>query len=394
VARRAAIHWLTGRSYGGRLSSRDRAFALRLQRETTVWRARLDRALAPYCSRKLEELDSQVLAALRIGAVQLLVLSTPAHAAVGETVEAMRGNRAGGMVNAVLRKLARSGEPDPDSMSLAQRWSHPDSLVDRWIRRFGLDDTERLLRWNNQVPPLGGTAPGDFPDLDPGRYLENYRYIPRSGSETLEHLSEGFYIQDEAAALVGASCASLASGKTVLELCAAPGGKTHHLQASADRVFSMDIDPVRLGSWLSNRRRLKWDTAFCLAADGVHPPFNRSFDLVVLDAPCTNTGVYRRRPDARWNWSEEFLSRITDLQRELLHSAWNLVNAGGHLVYSTCSLEEEENFQQVRRFEDEADSARRTPLDAPAELVTDGMISIFPPEHLIDGHFAAAWRRI
>ncbi len=326
--------------------------------------------------------------------MQLLVLSTPAHAAVGETVEAIRGNRAGGMVNAVLRKLATRGEPDPDSMTLAQRWSHPDSLVERWISRFGLDDTERLLRWNNQVPPLGGTAPVGFTGLAPGRYLNGYRRIHRSGSEPLDLLSEGFYIQDEAAAIVGASCASLARGRRVLELCAAPGGKTHHLQSEADMVFAMDIDSRRMASWVSNRRRLNWNNALPLAADGLHPPFSRAFDMVVLDAPCTNTGVYRRRSDARWNWSGEFLERITELQMALLRSAWSLVNAGGYLVYSTCSLEEEENFQQVRRFENESVAARRTALDAPAELVTDGMISIFPPEHLIDGHFAAAWRRI
>ncbi len=387
-----AIRSLAGEKVVFGLAGRDRAFALRLLRETMVWRARLDRALARYCSRPLEKLDPVVLAGLRVGAVQLLILGTPSHAAVSETVTAVSPHRGAGMVNAVLRKLAERGEPDPGSATLAERWSHPPALVDRWVSRFGAGDAVRLMEWNNSVPSLGGCVDGSGTGLSPGKYLDDYRIVERTGGNPLDSLDGPVYLQDEAAAVTGRACAVSARGGRVLELGAAPGGKTHHLQETASLVVSMDSSPSRMERWAENRRRLGWRNSVPVAGDGILPPFSSRFDMVMVDAPCTNTGVYRRRPDARWRWSVNYLREMTALQRELLDSAARLVERGGTLVYSTCSLEDEENIRQVDRFERTHTGFRRVELAAPPELVTDGMIIIFPPEHQIDGLFAAAWR--
>ncbi len=375
------------------LSGRDRAFALRLLRETTVWQVRLDRALASFCSKPLGDLDVIVLAALRAGAAQLIILHTPSHAAVSATVSALSGHRASGLVNAVLRKLAKEGEPDTVKAPLNEIWSHPPSLTARWVSRFGREKTEKLMEWNNSVPDIGSCFPGMTENLEKGLYIDDYRILERTGMNPLHSTTEKIYIQDEAAAVVAKAAAELAKGGSVLEIGAAPGGKTHHLQATADYVVSVDSSLSRMRRWLENMARLEWCNSIPVVADGRMLPFKDSFDLVFIDAPCTNTGVYRRRCDARWKWSDEYLENSVALQRELLRSAAELVVPGGILIYSTCSLEEEENRSQVEWFEKNADYFHLQSFSEPHELVRDGMICIFPPDHGIDGLFAAAWRR-
>jgi len=392
AARRAAINALAGGDENFNLSGKDRAFALRLLRESIVWRARLDRALARFCSRPLEDLDSLVLASLRAGAAQLIILNTPSHAAVSATVSALFGHSAKGMVNAVLRRLASEGEPDISSAVLHEKWSHPASLTSRWISAFGKTGTEKLLEWNNSVPDIGGYVHNDSGISGSGRFLDGYRIFERTGANPILSSSD-VYIQDEAAAIIAIAAAELATGGAVLEIGASPGGKTHHLQRSADFVISLDSNELRIRRWIENRDRLRWENCFPIVADGRTAAFNRGFDLVFIDAPCTNTGVYRRRSDARWKWSTEFLNNLVELQSSLLASARELVAPGGFLIYSTCSLEDEENTRQVELFEENTDCFHRWNLSGPDELVRDGMICIFPPDHGIDGLFAAAWRR-
>lgn len=362
-------------------------------RETTVWRARLDRALVRFCSKPLDDLDSEILAALRIGAVQLIILGTPPHAAVSATVSALSGHRGSGLVNAVLRRLAEEGEPDMDGAPLHEIWSHPESLTARWISRFGREKTEKLMEWNNSVPGIGGCLIDPEDDLEKGLYLDEYRIIERTGKNPLHSITDNVYIQDEAAAITGRAAAELAAGGSVLEIAAAPGGKTHHLQAAANFVISADSSFSRMRRWQENSARLRWRDSIPVVADGRMPSFRSGFDMVFIDAPCTNTGVYRRRCDARWKWSDEYLESSVILQRELLLTACELVVPGGILIYSTCSLEEEENRLQVEMFERSRNYFHRICLPGPAELVRDGMICIYPFEHQVDGMFTAAWRR-
>ncbi len=367
----------------------DRAFAQRLCREVTVWKKYLDHVIDIYSSRPVEKLDQDVVRSLRIGAAQLLILKTPAHAAVSATVEAHQKHRSRGFVNAVLRKLA--SHRDKKDLPLHIRYSHPEKLTERWIRLFGAESTEQLLQWNNSVPDLGGYAFREHPaGSSPGRYLSNYRILKRDGSVEPER---GFYIQDEAAAIAGEGMAKL-PGETVLEIGAAPGGKTAHLDRNG-MVFAIDLKPDRLVRWNENRVRLRWKNSMAAAADSGRLPFACRFDKVIVDAPCTNTGVYRRRADARWKWSQELLDELIAIQREMLAAASCAVKPGGVLVYSTCSIDTEENQENLRYFHGNQSAFEKIPFPAPKELTdTDGNLSFFPPESGIDGIFAAAWKKV
>lgn len=384
--RRKALEALLGlRETSFELSSRDEAFALRLLRETTVWRARLDNSLARFLSRPVRKLDSRTLAVLRLGAVQLLVLGTPVHAAVSETVKLAGNTGARGLVNAVLRKLSAEGEEQ--GLPLHIRWSHPEELVRRWVDRYGHERTLDLLRWNNEPPVIGGFSFGDPPTGEPGLYLEDYRRFAKGVSLP----PPGAIVQDEAAALVARAFKDI-PGESALEVGAAPGGKTAH-QGNTFLV-SLDISMKRMGKWLENRERLGWAHALPVVADGMRHPFRKGFHKVFVDAPCSNTGVLRRRPGARWRWSEVSLEALRKVQSGLLGSAAALVLPGGSLLYSTCSLEPEENELQAADFEKAHPCFERLSLHLPCALVRDGALASFPPESGVDGLYAVGWKRI
>ncbi len=386
---------LAGRPSSGRLSSRDSAFARRLRLEVVTWRARLDRSLAPLLDRPLDSLEGVVLAALRVGAAQLLLLDTPPHAAVSETVQATP-RRARGLVNAVLRRLAREGEPE-GPVDAAVFYSHPQELLARWTRRYGSAGTEALLRWNNSIPHTGCSVLDRSRPGSPGRYLEDYRVL--DGEETAPGgiprllARNRAYIQDEAAALVGRGVRALASGDRILELGAAPGGKTVHL-AGAGTVVSVDGSRERMSMWRSNLRRLSLPGCHGVVALGGDLPLRGGFGTVLVDAPCTGTGVYRRRRDAKYGWSSRLLRECVSTQTELLKASVPLLEPGGILVYSTCSLEPEENAGAAEMLRARHPELRPVPFPAPDELVRDGALSIFPPNNGIDGLFAAAWKKV
>ncbi len=366
------------------LSSRDEAFALRLVRETTVWRARLDHSLALFLKRPMHKLDARMLAVLRLGAVQLLVLGTPVHAAVSETVKLAGNQGARGLVNAVLRRLSSEGE-EPD-LPLHIRWSHPEELVRKWVHRFGLERTADLLRWNNEPPVLGGFAFGEPPPGEPGLYLAGYRRFDRG----VPLPPPGVFVQDEAAAIVAGVFRNL-PGQSALEIGAAPGGKTAHQQGTV--LVSLDLSLKRMGKWLENRRRLGWTHALPVVADARELPFRRGFEKVFVDAPCSNTGVLRRRPGARWRWSPATTEALRKTQETLLHCASECVLPGGTLFYSTCSLEPEENELQAMNFEAGHPGFKRLSLPLPETLLRDGSMCSFPPESGVDGLYAVSWKR-
>ncbi|MBN1434871.1 hypothetical protein JW921_08935 [Candidatus Fermentibacterales bacterium] len=377
------------------LEPSDRALADRLHRETVIWRSRLDHALSAFSRRPLRSLDGETLAALRIGAAQLLVLGVPAWAALDSTVGAVRGQGRRSYVNAVLRSLVGSGEPPTDDMAV--RWSHPADLVDRWLDRFGRERTISLLEWNNSVPSLGACFEREprIEGLQPGLYLNCYFSFARGGQSALEPATRSVYVQDEAAAIVGLGCARLA-GRRALETCAAPGGKSVHLSRAAglDILVSSDLSLARMRRWVENSQRLEFPRSHPMVCSGARPAVRAgSMDTVLIDAPCTGTGVYRRRNDARWNWGPELLRSCVERQRELLASAAAATAPGGRLIYSTCSLEPEENAGMVEWFEGEQPDFAREDFPAPARLVRSGLLDIFPPGDGIDGHFAAVWRR-
>jgi 16S rRNA (cytosine967-C5)-methyltransferase len=286
------------------LEQRDRAFATELVYGVTRLRRRLDHVVDRFL---LRPVDPPVRAALRLGAYQLHELGTPAHAAVSSTVDAVPERKVRGLVNAVLRKVASS--PVDEWPSDAVRLSYPDWVVDRLTADLGHDDAVAALAAMDE--PAAATERPDG------------------------------YVQDLAsqwvAELVGAR-----PGERVADVAAAPGGKATAMAEAGARVVASDIRPARAGLVAGNAARLGVDLDV-LVADGTAPPFRPAcFDRVLLDAPCSGLGTFRRRADARWRIDAAAVDRLAELQRRLLAAAATLVRPGGTLVYSVCTLTEAE----------------------------------------------------
>lgn len=374
----------------------------------------LDRNLAPLIPRGLATVDARIRDVLRVGAYQLRHLErVPPHAAVTTAVDLARetaGERVTGFVNAVLRRLPREGETPasavrrPDPERLAAKWSHPQWLVARWLARFGHDDTERLLEWNNQHPPLVVQPARLSADELQQRFdAAGVRYFPapfaaglvveESKPDRLPGYAEGwFLVQDPSQALV-ARFAGVPQGAVVFDACAAPGGKTLGLAASAGLVIAADLARRRLPRLRENVARAGRSNIRVLVADAADPAV-RPVDFVMLDAPCLGTGTFARHPDARLRVKPEALERLAQEQGLLLDALATRVRPGGVLCYATCSLEPEENAAQVDAFLIRHPEFRRQSVPGDFPLGADGDLEVLPHRDGMDGAFAARMVRM
>ncbi len=425
-AREAALRILAGGMWNddGReaalrgLEERDRALASAIAAGAVRMRGAIDYYLAQFLHRDLSLLPPAVLNLLRAAVFQLRWLDrVPDWAVVNESVELARrvgGGRYQGLVNAVLRRFIREGgdlplpslETEP-VRGLAVRHSFPEWLVERWLQRFGLDETVELLEACNKTAPLVlRTCPAGREILaeslrGSGVAFQSGLYVPgalvlESGANParLPGYGEGlFYVQDEAAMLVGFLAAPGNDG-LVLDLCAAPGGKATHLAELAGTgaaVMAAEPAPVRLAVLRRNIKRLRIDNVFGVAADSLHPPF-RPADLVLCDVPCSGTGVLRRKPGLRWRIKAGDMISLPVLQADILKSAADCVRPGGVLVYSTCSLEPEENRAVVLDFlQNRTDFRLQNAGEFLPESVVsqDGFLETMPHRHEVDGVFGA-----
>ena len=340
-------------------------------------------------------------ALLLVGAAQILYMpDVPDFAAVNETVAAAkmgdRGKRLDRVVNGVLRNLLRRRaefEAKLAAASLAERESYPNALVARWTARYGAEGGEKLARWHNTPAETWIARPGSFEKLPRGE-----RVADQPGFE------EGTFIVQDPATAGAVDLLDVAPGASVLDFCAAPGGKTVQIAwrmetrrsgetplPPADRsgetplppvrrngIIAQEVNPKRLARLKENLARMKLDniTAVQKVEDGA------LFDRVLVDAPCSNTGVIRRRPDARWRWNADHLAQLVALQKEILEAAAAHVKPGGRLVYSTCSNEPEENAEQIAAF-----------LAAHPDFTEVGRYESVPFETNHDGAFACALLR-
>jgi 16S rRNA (cytosine967-C5)-methyltransferase len=337
--------------------------------------------------------DAQDL--LRIGAYQLRHLDrVPRYAAISATVEAAKltaSQGTGKLVNAVLRRMAREGQ----DVEEAQQSSHPAWLVERWERRFGVERTAALVRHNDARAPLTLQPLGKA-----GRTLQEsleragiaVRAAPYPPGLTIASAKvpalpgyhDGAFVVQDAAQSRLLEFADCAPGDTVWDACAAPGGKTAVLAAAGVSVLASDRSRARVSRLRHTLRRVARHVP-TFVADAMHPPFaNGSIDTVLLDAPCSATGTMARHPDARWRLSPEGLMRMVARQHDLLDAVAPLVRRGGVLVYLTCSLETEENAEQIDAFLSRDPGFCRDRDD----------LSIFPPDAGTDGGFGARMRRI
>jgi 16S rRNA (cytosine967-C5)-methyltransferase len=422
-SRRAALKILTqvreGKPFdaaldrvAGGLSSSDRRLTHELAAGVLRQRSLLDQQLAPLVPREWSLVDPVLQDILRVGAYQLTRLErVPAHAAVDTSValaRRVRGTRAAGFVNAVLRRLSQGApertQPDAGVPALAVEYSHPDWLVERWLNRFGQEETEALLRWNNTPPALvvqparAGLERIDqewqAAGIETGRAPYGAGIVPElTRPVELPGYREGhFIIQDPAQALL-ARFVDPPPGAVLYDACAAPGGKTIALGRTIG-VVAGEINRRRARRLSQNLARAGSGREHVVVADARRPPIG-TVDVVLVDAPCTGTGTFARHPDARWRVTPDALPRITQLQRELLAGTVGLVPPGGLLVYSTCSLEPEENEMQVERFLEEHPNFQREPgpvAELPL-LSPHGDLSILPQLHGMDGAYAARLRR-
>ena len=416
---------------GDRVNPRDAALATELVMGSLRRLRELDFFIERYAQKPPRSLDAEVLVALRLGIYQLRCLARiPAHAAVGESVELVKRSRkksAAPLVNAVLRRAA--GEKSlplenflPDGLSPAERLSilhsHPAWLVERWLARFGESKTLALLESDN-APPSAACALAD-PSLReqivrslesggvktaPGRLAKNSLIITGGNAQKTKPFQDGsLSFQDEASQLIPLLL-DIRPGDSVLDLCAAPGGKTLPLARAAGTsslVVAADLHEHRLRAMRQRFSRLDSANIALVALDAARPlPFRGKFDRILVDAPCSGTGTLARNPEIRWRLQAADLADLHRRQVSLLSSALDCLAPRGRLIYSTCSLEPEENEQVLSEVLSAHPEFRRVPAHLPADaLVTgvapaqligsDGLFRTFPPDHHADAFFAAA----
>jgi 16S rRNA (cytosine967-C5)-methyltransferase len=394
------------------LTAPDRRLAHEMAAGVLRRQSALDARLAPLVPRGWAKVAAEIKDVLRLGAFQLTALDrVPAHAAVDTSVSLAKeagGTKAGGFVNAVLRHLGDGPAPKPRSSPaerLAAAYSHPAWLVERWVERFGAEAAERLLRWNDTRPRLVlQPARARLEELERRWRAEGIAVEPapygaglvtdRTRPQDLPGYRAGaFMVQDPAQALL-AWFADLPPGATLYDATAAPGGKTIALGRGVARVVAADVSRPRVRRLIENLRRAGSGREHAIVADARHPPV-RPVDTVLLDAPCLGTGSFARHPDARLRVTPEALASLTGLQAELLGRAADAVAPGGMLLYSTCSLEPEENERQVERLLGDRPEFAREPseLFPPALLSPEGDLMILPQRDRMDGAYAARLRR-
>jgi 16S rRNA (cytosine967-C5)-methyltransferase len=403
--------------YAAMLDSRNRRWLQQLMYGMLRVRSRLDAVLDPRVNGGIMRLNPPLLDILRLGSFQLLHMGgVPAYAAIAQSVELAKqrhGLGAGRLVNAVLRRVDRERENlalppgDGPAESMALEFSHPVWLVSRWIEAFGIDDARRLLELNN-LEPVNYVRPfnisgeelreelrraGALEDASPV-LSDGARLAPGVSIHELGAYKRGqFFIQDPAATLV-VKYAAVPGGSTVADLCAAPGGKSLELTRDAGIVLAGDRHLARFSRMRENFLRLHADTVRLFAGDANHPPLSQ-VDAVLLDSPCTGTGTFRRHPDARWRLKVSDLAVLGATQRQLLRAAAAIVRPGGLLVYSTCSIEREENEAQVEALLAESDEwvLEPPPGTVPADTIERGYLKVLPQKHGFDGAFAARLRK-
>ena len=403
----------------GPLDARDRRWTRELVYGMLRTRASIDTVLSDRVRGGLARLDPDVIDLLRLGVYQLLNMgSVPAYAAIAQTVELAKrrhGIGASKLVNAVLRRTDRERDQlitaaPPDTVdALALKYSHPRWLIARWIDLWGEQDTERLLSLNNADAPIAIRPYGIVREQleammeAAGVHVADAPYardsIAISGGTTFTELGafkKGlFFVQDPAATLV-TEYAAVPTGATVADLCAAPGGKALELSRTAGTVVASDKSFGRLQRLLANQRRLESVNLLPFVGDARNPAI-RPVDAVLIDVPCTGTGTFRRHPDARWRIKVSDIAVMSALQKLILRAAAKTVKPDGLLIYSTCSLEPEENDAQIDSFLSENLNWILEPPpegSVPPELLDGGRLRVLPHRHGTDGAFAARLRRV
>ncbi|MBA2732018.1 MAG: 16S rRNA (cytosine(967)-C(5))-methyltransferase RsmB [Acidobacteria bacterium] len=401
----------------------DRALCYELVLGTLRWQLWLDALIEHYAKRRAESLDAPVRRALRLGFYQLRFLfRIPASAIVNESVNLAYLSRlrsAAPFINAVLRRATREPDYDPAKSvvepveRLAIETSHPVWLLERWSDAFGIDEAAAFARANNEAPPIAFRmvtnraskteildelrAAGGVPassEITPDAWR-----LEGAGALQRQLVCEGkIYLQDEASQLI-AHVLDTQAGERVLDVCAAPGSKTTHVAnrtPALSLIVAGDLHGHRLRTVLEAGERQAIKNLRAVVHDAENPlPFvENSFDRVLVDAPCTGTGTLRRNPEIRWRISNADIFELSARQQRILNNAALMVKRAGRLVYSTCSVEPEENEEVVARFLAGNADFRQLPLNVPASLQSgNGAARVWPHKQGVDGFFISSFER-
>lgn len=405
------------------LSPQDAALCSRMVYGVTQNRLLLDFYLAAYCSQKPDHLQPPLLDILRLGAYQILFLDkVPDRAAVSEAVElAKRSGRgqAAGLVNAMLRKLSQNKNalppiPDRDEAKfLSIRYSHPKWLVKRLLELLGREEAEAFLAANNtaapltvQVNPLKTTPEALTAELEalgvrvtPHAWVPGCLELSGTGDLTaLEPFQAGHFLVQDGAAALAARAAAVTPGQRVLDVCAAPGGKSFGAAfAMEDRgkILACDLHENKLKRIQDGARRLGLTSICTAAADGreFRPEWEAAFDTVLVDAPCSGLGIIRKKPDTRYKKADDLFT-LPVVQQAILDNACRYVKPGGVLVYSTCTILPEENQQVTDAFLAQHRDFSREDLPLPDQAgQADGQVTLWPHRHDTDGFYICRMRR-
>lgn len=406
-----------------------RAFFQHLVKGTLQWRDLLDKIVASYLSGDRSGVPPQVLLILQLATYQLLFLDrAPVAVVVNEAVMLVKRRKHfkfAGVVNAILRRIASAREKHraeiygdlatPEALALSL--SHPEWMVQRWTERWGMEEARALCVWNNSQWPLTlrvNTLRVDCTTLlsrlqEEGLSVVASRFAPDCLQllskpqalrwEDLVTFQEGlFLIQDESAALISHLLAP-EPGEEVVDLCSAPGGKATHLATlmrNEGRVYAYDLHRRRLALVDENARRLGITIIECVEGDARSTASTRQVDRVLLDVPCSGLGVLGRKAEIRWRITADEIANLSSLQGELLASAACWVKPGGRLLYSTCTIEPEENERVVEHFLKQNAQFRLVPaLVLPADLRTEqGFYFSIPQRVQMAGAFGALLERV
>jgi 16S rRNA (cytosine967-C5)-methyltransferase len=403
------------------LAPRDRALAMRLAYGVVQRRATLDHVIERLAGRPVERLEPAVLTALRLGVLQLVFLDrVPAHAAVGESVElAKAGSRGGaGLVNAVLRRAAREAPrlvqslPERTPAQAALRHSHPTWIAELWFAALGEEAARALMAADNE--PAEAALRANVLRIEPARLRERLPVPSRAADGLAEGLvldapfdafgsplwDDGLFMPQSRAAMAVARAVAPRPGERVLDLCAAPGGKTTHLAAlmgNEGRVVAVERHPGRAEALARTAARMGASCVEVRTADASEPQEPGAYDRVLADPPCSDLGTLAARPDVRWRKESGTPAALATLQAAILDAAATAVRPGGVLVYSTCTISPAENERQIAAFlERRRDfTADELPSDLPVwdHPSVPGFLQTLPHRDGTDGFFIARLRR-
>lgn len=404
-------------------TNRDKRFIQELVFGTTRWRNKLDFTIETQYQGQYHKAEYIVKALLRSGLYQMLMMdSVPEPVAINETVELAKTfnrKRVSGLINGVLRSIKRNRDSiqseilsldDVRRISVAQ--SHPEWLVERWIERYGTEDALQLCLWDNQAPPV--TIRVNTTEIGVSEFSEQLikQNIVHKRSRVLQEFfildqaqqvlqnkaidTKWYAVQDQAAGLA-ASLVEPKKNDIVLDCCAAPGGKTTFLaqRFPEHQVQAFDVNAERLGKVNSLLNRLNLSNVLLEQADATTFDFPVS-DWALLDVPCTGTGVLGKRVDARWRRIPDDIPRMVETQSAILQNVARAMNPGGVMVYSTCTLEPEENWGVVKKFLEQNTEFSILPLpeNLPGNFRgKEGALKVLPHKHHMDGAFAVRLQR-